>query len=187
MNLEPQKNEICQSFCISPSDLPWTGGNRCHDITSCNTEYPWWWTGRPDMLWFMGSQRLRHNWTTELNWTDPITSWEIEGETVETVRLHLQGGSPKSLQMVTADMKLRCLLLGRKVMTNLDNILKSRDITLATKVHLVRLWFFQWSYMDVSVGLWRKLSAEQMMLLNCGAGEDSWESLGLQGDPTSPS
>ena len=47
----------------------------------------------------------------------------------------------------------RRLLLGRKVMTNLDSILKSRDITLATKVHLVRLWFFQWSCMDVKVGL----------------------------------
>ena len=49
------------------------------------------------------------------------------------------------------------------------------------------LWFFQWSCMDVSVELWRKLSAKKMMLLNCGAGEDYWESLGLQGDPTSPS
>ena len=80
----------------------------------------------------------------------------------------------------------RRLLLGRKVMTNLDSIFKSRDITLPTKVHLVRLWFFQWSCMDVRAGLWRKLSAEELMLLNCSVGEDSWESLGLQGDPTSP-
>ena len=49
-----------------------------------------------------------------------------------------------------------------------------------------RLWFSQWSCMDVRVGLWRKLSAEELMLFNCGVGEDSWESLGLQGDPTSP-
>ena len=48
------------------------------------------------------------------------------------------------------------------------------------------LWFFQWSCMDVRVGLWRKLSADELMLLNCGVGEDSWESLVLQGDPTSP-
>ena len=48
------------------------------------------------------------------------------------------------------------------------------------------LWFFQWSCMDVRVGLWRRLSAEKWMLLNCGVGEDSWESLGQQGDPTSP-
>ena len=51
----------------------------------------------------------------------------------------------------------------------------------------LRLWFFQWLCMDVRVGLWRKLSTEELMLLNCGVGEDSWESLGLQGDPTSPS
>ena len=49
-----------------------------------------------------------------------------------------------------------------------------------------RLWFSQWSCMDVRVGLWRKLSAEELMLLNCGIGEDSWKSLGLQGDQTSP-
>ena len=79
--------------------------------------------------------------------------------------------------------KKRFLLLERKVMTNLDSMLKSRDITLPTKVHL---WFFQWSCMDVRVGLWRKLSAKELMLLNCDVGEDSWESLGLQGDPTSP-
>ena len=80
----------------------------------------------------------------------------------------------------------RCLLLGRKVMTNLDGILKSRDITLPTKVSLARLWFFLWSCTDVRVGLWRKLSTEELMLLNFGVGEDFWESLGLQGDPTSP-
>ena len=55
--------------------------------------------------------------------------------------------------MVIAAMKLRRLVLGRKVMTNLDSILKSRNTTLPTKVCLVRLWFFQWSCMDVRVGL----------------------------------
>ena len=68
-----------------------------------------------------------------------------------SVRLYF--GAPKSLQMVTAAMKLRRLLLGRKVMTNLDSIFKSRDITLPTKVHLVKAMVFQWSCMDVSVGL----------------------------------
>ena len=58
-------------------------------------------------------------------------------------------------------------------MTNLDSILKSRDITLPTKVHLVKAMIFQGSYMDVRVGLRRKLSAEEIMLLNCGVGEDS--------------
>ena len=67
-------------------------------------------------------------------------------------------------------------------MTNLDSILKSRDITLPTKVPLVKAMVF-----PVRVGLWRKLSAKELMLLNCGVGEESWESLGLQGDPISPS
>ena len=73
--------------------------------------------------------------------SSPITSWEIDGETVETVRLYF-GGAPKSLQMVTAAMKLRHLLLGRKVMTNLDSILKSRDFTLPTKVCLDKAMVF---------------------------------------------
>ena len=80
----------------------------------------------------------------------------------------------------------RRLLLRRKVMTNLDSIFKSRDITLPTKVRLVKAMVFRWSCMDVRVGLWRKLSTEESMLLNHGVEEDSWESLGLQGDPTSP-
>ena len=72
----------------------------------------------------------------------PITSWEIDRETVETVSDFIFG-APKSLQMVTAAMKLkRRLLLGRKVMTNLDSILKSRDITLPTEVHRVNIMVF---------------------------------------------
>ena len=67
----------------------------------------------------------------------PITSWQIDGETVETVTDFILGGAPKSLKTVIAAMKLRNLLLGRKVMNRLDGILKSRDITLKTKVHLV--------------------------------------------------
>ena len=65
------------------------------------------------------------------------------------------------------------LLLGRKAMTKLDSTLKSRDIILPTKVHLVKAMVFQWSCMDVRVGLKRKLSAEELMLLNCGVGKDS--------------
>ena len=70
----------------------------------------------------------------------PITSWEVDGETVETVSDFIFG-APKSLQMVTAAMKLN-LLLGRKVMTNVDSILKTRDITLPTKVCLVKAMVF---------------------------------------------
>ena len=85
-------------------------------------------------------------------------------------------GAPKSLQMVTAAMKLKDLLLGRKVMTNLDSILKSRDITLPTKVHLVKAMVFPVVMYGYESWLWRKLSTEELMLLNCGVGEDSWES-----------
>ena len=71
----------------------------------------------------------------------PTTSWKIVGETVETVSDFIFW-APKSLLMVIAAMKLRRLLLGRKVMTNLDSILKSRDITLPTKVRLVKAMVF---------------------------------------------
>ena len=71
----------------------------------------------------------------------PITSWEIDGETVETVSDFIFGGS-KIIQMVIAAIKLRHLLLERKVMTNPDSILKTRDITLPTKVHLVKAIVF---------------------------------------------
>ena len=67
----------------------------------------------------------------------------------------------------------RHLLLGRIVLTNLDSILKSRDTTLPTKVHLVKAMVFLVACMDVRVGLERKLSAKELMLLNCGVGEDS--------------
>ena len=73
--------------------------------------------------------------------SSPITSWQIDGETVETIADFIFWLS-KSLQMVTAVMKLSHLLLGGKVMTNLDSILKSRDITLPTKVHLVKSLVF---------------------------------------------
>ena len=72
--------------------------------------------------------------------SSPITSWEIDGETVADF---IFGVAPKSLRMVTAAMKLRCLFRGRKAMTKLDDILKSRDITLQTKVHTLNTMFFQ--------------------------------------------
>ena len=86
--------------------------------------------------------------------SSPITSWQIEGETMETVADFIFLGSK-----ITADddcsheIIKRHLLLGRKVMTNLDSILKSTDITLPTKVCLVKAMVFQWSCMDVRVGL----------------------------------
>ena len=82
-----------------------------------------------------------------------ITSWHIDGETVETVTDFIFGGS-KSLQDGDCSHEIkRCLLLGRKVMNNLDSILKSRDITLPTKVRLVKARAFPRSCMDVRFGL----------------------------------
>ena len=90
---------------------------------------------------------------TKIMASGPITSWEIDGETVETVSDFILGGSKITADCDCSHEIKRRLLLGRKVMTNLDSILKIRDITLPTKVHLVKVWFFQWSCMDVRVGL----------------------------------
>ena len=72
----------------------------------------------------------------------PITSWQIDGETVETVADFILGGSKITADGDCSHETKRCLLLGRKVMTNLDSILKSRDITLSTKVHIVKAMVF---------------------------------------------
>ena len=113
---------------------------------------------------------------------NPITSWQIDGETMETGQT-LFSWTPK----ITADGDCsheikRCLLLGRKAMTNLESILKSRDITLLTKVCLVKAMVFHIMYRCES---W--LNTKELMLLNCGVGGDSCEFLGGQGDQTSPS
>ena len=101
-----------------------------------------------------------------------------------TVTICSNFGAPKIKVCHCSHEIKRCLLLGRQVMTNLDSILKCRDTMLWTKVHLVKALVFPVSCMDVGVGLWRKLSTEELMPLNCGIGKDSWESLGLQRDPT---
>ena len=82
--------------------------------------------------------------------TCPITSWEIDGETVETISDFIFWGSKITADGDCSHEIKRRLLLGSKVMTNQDSILKSRDITLSINV---RLWFFQWSCMDVRVEL----------------------------------
>ena len=79
---------------------------------------------------------------TKIMASGPITSWEIDGETVETVSDFILGGSRITVDDDCSHEIKRCLLLGRKVMTNLDSIFKSRDITLATKVSLVKAMVF---------------------------------------------
>ena len=99
---------------------------------------------------------------TKIMASGPIASWKTNGETVETVAAFVFGGSKITADGDCSHEIKRHLLLGRKVMTNLDSILKSRDITLPTKVCLVKAMVF-------------------------GVREDSWESLGQQGDQTSQS
>ena len=165
---------------------------------------------------------------TKIMASGPITSWQIDRETVERVKDFILGGcrwrqkwqptpvflpgesqergslvgcrlwghtesdtteatqqqqqQMVQIQMVTVDGDCsheikRCLLLGRKAMTNLDSILKSRDNTLLFVKQVCKamgkLWFFWQSCMDVRVGLYRRLSTQVLMLLNCGVGEDS--------------
>ena len=82
----------------------------------------------------------------------PITSWEIDGR-LETMSDFIFLGSKITVDGDCGHEIKRCLLLGRKIMPNLDSILKSRDITLPQRFIWSRLWFFQWSCMDVRVGL----------------------------------
>ena len=98
----------------------------------------------------------------------PITSWEIDGETVETVSDFILGGSKITTNGDCSHEIKTHLLLGKKSMTNLHSILKSRDITLLTKVHLIKTMIF----LVVMYGCdsWTVKKAE---LLNCGVGEDS--------------
>ena len=114
----------------------------------------------------------------------PITSWQIDGETVADFIL---GGSKITTDGDCSHEIKRHLLFGRKAMTNLDSILKSRDTTLSTKVRLVKAMVFPVvMYGCESWTIKKAEHEEELMLLNCGVGEDL-QSLGLQGDPTSPS
>ena len=110
---------------------------------------------------------------TKIMACDPITSWEIDGETVETVSDFIFLGSKITGDGDCSHEIKGCLLLGMKVMTNLDSIFKSRDITLPTKVRLVKAMVFPVVIYGCESWTIRKLSTEELMLLNCGVGEDS--------------
>ena len=90
---------------------------------------------------------------TKIMASGPIPSWQIDGETVERVSDFIFGGSKITADGDCSHESKRHLLLGRKVMANLDSIFKSRDINLLTKVRLIKAMFFQWSCMHVRVGL----------------------------------
>ena len=103
----------------------------------------------------------------------PITSWQIDGQTVETVADFIFLGSKITADGDCSHEIKRCLLLGRKVMTKLDSILKSRGITLSTKVRLVKAMVFQVVMYGCESWTINKAEHRRLMLLNCGVGEDS--------------
>ena len=103
----------------------------------------------------------------------PITSWEIDGKTVETVADFIFWGSKITADCDCSHEIKRCLFLGRKAMTNLDSMLKSRDITLPTKVHLVKAMIFPAVMYGCESQTLKKAECQELMLLNCGVGEDS--------------
>ena len=123
---------------------------------------------------------------TKIMASGPTTSWEIDGETMETVSDFIFLCSQITADGDCSHEIKRRFLLGRKVMTNLDSILKSRDITLPTKVCLVKAMVFPvvtYGYESWTV---KKTERRRIDAFELWCWEDSWESLGLQGDPTSP-
>ena len=118
--------------------------------------------------------------------SSPITSWQINGEKMErSDRLYFLGSKITADGDCSHEIK-RHLLLRRKVMTNLDSLLKGRDITLPTKAHLVKAMVFPVIMYGCERWTIKKLSAEELMLLFVVL-ETTLESLGLQGDSTSQS
>ena len=110
---------------------------------------------------------------TKIMASGPITSWQKDKETVETVSDFNLGGSKITADSDCSHEIKRHLLLGMKVMTNLDSIFKSRDITLPTKVHLAKAMVFPVVTYGCESWAIKTLSTEELMLLNCGVGEDS--------------
>ena len=102
----------------------------------------------------------------------PTTSWQMDGEIMEIVTDFILGGSKIIADGDFSHIK-KCLLLGRKAKINLDSILKIRGITLPTKVYLVKAMVFPAVMYGCESWTIGRLSAEELMLLNCGVGEDS--------------
>ena len=110
---------------------------------------------------------------TKIMASSHITSWQIDGETIETVTDFIFLSSKITADGDCSHEIKRCLLLGRKAMTKLDSILKSRDITLPTKVPLVKAMVFPVFMYGCEHWTIKKANTEELMLLNCGVGEDS--------------
>ena len=110
---------------------------------------------------------------TKIKASGLITSWQIDGETVETVTDFIFLGSIITTDIDCSHEIKRCLLLGRKSMTNLDRIFKNRDITLPTKVRLVKAMVFPVVMCGCESWTVKKAEHQRMMLLSCGIGENS--------------
>ena len=110
---------------------------------------------------------------TKIIASGPITSWRIYGKTMERVTDFILGGSKITVDGDCSDEIKRHFLLGRKAMTNLDSILKSRDITLPTKVRLVKAMVFPVVLYGCESWTIKKAEHEELMVLNCGVGKDS--------------
>ena len=115
----------------------------------------------------------------------PISSWQRDRETMETVTNFILLGSKITADGDCSHEIKRCLLLGRKAITNLDSVFKRRG-HFANKGLYSQTYGFPVILYRCESWTIRRLSLKESMLLNCGVGEDSWESLGLPGDPTSP-
>ena len=125
---------------------------------------------------------------TKIMASGPITLWQIDGETVETVAYFIFGGSKITDDGDCSHEIKRCLFLGRKIMTNLDSILKSRDVTLLTKVHLVKAMVFQVVTYGCESWTIKKAECRRIDAFEVWCWRSLLrESLGLQGDPISPS
>ena len=111
---------------------------------------------------------------TKIMACSPITSWQIDRATMETVTDFIFGGSKITGDGDCSHEIKRHLLLGRKAMTKLDRILKSRDTTLLTKVHLVKAMVFSVVMYGCESWTIKKAEAKELMLLNFGVGEDSF-------------
>ena len=123
---------------------------------------------------------------TKIMASGPITSWEIDGETVETVSGFIFLGSKITAHGDCSHEMKRCLLLGRKVMTNLDSILKSRDITLPTKISLVKAMVFPVVMHGCESWTVKKAEHRRIDAFEFWCWRRLLRVLGLQGDSTSP-
>ena len=123
---------------------------------------------------------------TKIKTSGPITSWQIDGETMKTVRDFIFWGSKITADGDCSHEIKRHLLLGRKVMTNLDRVLKSRDITLLSKVHVIKAMVFPVVMYGCESWTIKKAEHQRVGAFELWCWRRPLRSLGLQGDPTSP-